>query len=244
MIVDPFPLLGNIRRKALKSVLINRLESWRRQWIGAVIRVDVEAVELVRHKFEKLVSQGIEDFITWNEKSGRKSFSALLLGCMPSDFGGVAEKTLIDPLVEEALSDLFHVLSGEVSVQAPQNACSGARTRLICQCVIGELAFSVVLPIEPFADQLALPALTGNEGALQSAANALGEQRLSGHVSLGYAELTLGDVAQLAVGDVIRLDASLEDFAHLVIDNTSRKFQGQLGHYGGRLAIQIKDIVE
>jgi flagellar motor switch protein FliM len=66
----------------------------------------------------------------------------------------------------------------------------------------------------------------------------VGEARVPIVAELGRADLTIGEILELSVGDVILLDTDLENPVRLAVGNQS-KFVGRPGQVRGRLAIEI-----
>ena len=60
---------------------------------------------------------------------------------------------------------------------------------------------------------------------------------------MGGAELTLGDILELQVGDVLRLSSPADDIVTICIDGKDR-FRGEIGLRRFRKSIQITEIIE
>lgn len=80
--------------------------------------------------------------------------------------------------------------------------------------------------------------------SLVSAVQAIGAQTVAVNVRIGDADLTLGELAVLSVGDVIRLDNRVDDCAELVFEGSSTKCLGQLGMHDGKYALRIESVVQ
>ncbi len=72
---------------------------------------------------------------------------------------------------------------------------------------------------------------------------ALADKPIMAEAILGGAELSLGELVALKVGDVIQLDQSLSEPLTLEFDQSPTKFKGYLGQQQGRLVLQVADIL-
>jgi flagellar motor switch protein FliM len=60
---------------------------------------------------------------------------------------------------------------------------------------------------------------------------------------LGRTELPIGEIADLEVGDLIRLPVRADGLAELWIENV-RAFSGTLGRSGRNLALKVSEVIE
>jgi flagellar motor switch/type III secretory pathway protein FliN len=80
--------------------------------------------------------------------------------------------------------------------------------------------------------------------SLIPAGEALGGQTVPVQVTLGNAELTVDALCSLQVGDVIRLDESLNEPARVAFAQSETACKGFLGQKNGNLAVQLDSLVE
>jgi len=71
----------------------------------------------------------------------------------------------------------------------------------------------------------------------------LGGAKVTVEANLGEAELTLGDILDLEVGDVLRLSNAADDIVTVSVDGKDR-FYGEIGLKRFRKSIEIKEIIE
>jgi len=76
------------------------------------------------------------------------------------------------------------------------------------------------------------------------AAEVLSNQRLSSRITLGVAELSLVELMNLNIGDVVKMDKGLQEPLTLEMDNSSVKFSGFLGCSDNRFAFQVDALLE
>lgn len=83
------------------------------------------------------------------------------------------------------------------------------------------------------------PATTRKPAPLGSARAAIGQQPVTVEVRLGSAEIHLGALATLAVGDVLVLDRRLDEGVELRVDEQRLPCVGWLGSVDGRIAVEV-----
>jgi flagellar motor switch protein FliM len=105
-----------------------------------------------------------------------------------------------------------------------------------------------VISLEPILPKLASRDLMLNETSSKKSRNTelqvlLGGAKVNVEANLGDAELTLRDVLDLQVGDVVRLSSAADDVVTLSIDGKER-FKGKIGLRRFRKSIQIIEIID
>lgn len=165
---------------------------------------------------------------------------------------------LVKQVVQDALSDLLKKLVGcpkaevrydpartdDFYLSFNQNLTSGfglydLTIRLgehSLNVWIPKLCLQPVLPSEETSEAWEKPELAKTYEALSN-------QRVALNVVLGEAELTLADVVALQVGDVIRLDKSLDEPLYLREASSEIYFSGHLGQCDGSFAFQIETLI-
>ena len=105
-----------------------------------------------------------------------------------------------------------------------------------------------VIALEPILPKLASRDLMLNETSSKKSRNAelqvlLGGAKVDVEANLGGAELTMKDVLELKVDDVLRLTAAADDIVTVSIDGKDR-FKGEIGLRRFRKSIQITEIID
>ncbi len=105
-----------------------------------------------------------------------------------------------------------------------------------------------VIALEPILPKLASRDLMLNETNSKKSRNAelqvlLGGAKVDVEANLGGAELTMKDVLDLKVGDILRLSTPADDIVKLSIDGKER-FKGEMGLRRFRKSIQITEIID
>ena len=105
-----------------------------------------------------------------------------------------------------------------------------------------------VISLEPILPKLASRDLMLNETSSKKSRNAelqvlLGGAKVDVEANLGDAELTLRDVLELKVNDVLRLLTPADDIVTVSIDGKER-FKGEIGLRRFRKSIQITEIID
>ena len=105
-----------------------------------------------------------------------------------------------------------------------------------------------VISLEPILPKLASRDLMLNETSSKKSRNTelqvlLGGAKVTVEANLGNAELTLADVLEVKVGDVLRLSAAADDIVTVSVDGKDR-FKGEIGLRRFRKSIQINEIID
>ena len=105
-----------------------------------------------------------------------------------------------------------------------------------------------VISLEPVLPKLASRDLMLNETSSKKSRNTelqvlLGGAKVNVEANLGDADLTMGDILGLGVGDVIRLSSAADDIVTVSVDNKER-FRGEIGLRRFRKSIHITEIIE
>ncbi|MEA2098972.1 MAG: FliM/FliN family flagellar motor switch protein, partial [Campylobacterota bacterium] len=105
-----------------------------------------------------------------------------------------------------------------------------------------------VIALEPILPKLASRDLMLNETNSKKSRNAelqvlLGGAKVEVEANLGGAELTMKDVLELRIGDILRLSSAADDIVALSIDGKER-FKGEMGLRRFRKSIQITEIID
>ncbi len=102
--------------------------------------------------------------------------------------------------------------------------------------------------IEPIMDQLnAQLWFTRKDSGTSSQTiaalqNRLGQAQVQVAVELGHAQIKVGELLNIAIGDVIELDQSVKGLMDIKI-GSQVKFRGSPGVFGSRMAVQIGQII-
>ncbi len=105
-----------------------------------------------------------------------------------------------------------------------------------------------VISLEPILPKLASRDLMLNETSSKKSRNAelqvlLGGAKVNVEANLGGAELTMKDILDLRVDDVLRLSSAADDIVTVSIDGKER-FKGEIGLRRFRKSIQITEIID
>jgi flagellar motor switch protein FliM len=105
-----------------------------------------------------------------------------------------------------------------------------------------------VISLEPVLPKLASRDLMLNETSTKKSRNTelqvlLGGAKVDVEANLGDAELTMGDILELKVDDILRLSSAANDIVTLCVDGKER-FKGEIGLRRFRKSIQITEIID
>ena len=105
-----------------------------------------------------------------------------------------------------------------------------------------------VISLEPILPKLASRDLMLNETSSKKSRNTelqvlLGGAKVNVEANLGNAELTMSDVLDLQIGDVVRLSSAADDIVTVSIDGKER-FRGEIGLRRFRKSIQVSEVID
>jgi flagellar motor switch protein FliM len=105
-----------------------------------------------------------------------------------------------------------------------------------------------VISLEPILPKLASRDLMLNETSSKKSRNTelkvlLGGAKVNIEANLGEADLSMGEILDLKVGDVLRLSSAADDIVTVAVDGKER-FRGEIGLRRFRKSIQITEIIE
>jgi hypothetical protein len=265
MIPDTTPLLlmGERRRKALADQLAGRLDEWRRHWLperSPAIRVAVEDVRARPtdiHAHEACCFRADVDGRSPLVLVVPRRSLAGLVGA-PSH-GADASSRCADPrslaaaLEREALLRLSRCVLGKDTtaeidlVRIQQGATDVLReydaARYICVCVtLGDSRCVLDALIAPALAEQLLPTRppAPDVERVERRRAAAASQLVEVDGLLGYAEVSLSDLAALCVGDVVVLQQSLSEAGSVAVRDGERVAGAAPGRVDGKRAIQIR----
>ncbi len=105
-----------------------------------------------------------------------------------------------------------------------------------------------VIALEPILPKLASRDLMLNETSSKKSRNTelqvlLGGAKVDVEANLGDADLTMGDILDLQIGDVLRLSSAADDIVRVSVDGKER-FKGEIGLRRFRKSIQITEVID
>ncbi len=105
-----------------------------------------------------------------------------------------------------------------------------------------------VIALEPVLPKLASRDLMLNETSSKKSRNTelqvlLGGAKVDIEANLGNADLTLADILELHVGDVLRLSSAADDIVTVSVDGKER-FRGEIGLHRFRKSISITEVID
>jgi hypothetical protein len=264
--VKPLLVLGDRRREALESRVAQALARWRAAWSGqAAESFALEAQEYGGEPHAGLIAGAATH--CW--ASGGENVDAVLLlpnaslSWAVSSSAGTSlgsEVTLSDTPAESCLASLEHelvgtlfreVLGGSTGGSGPRRLSPGdvdgwardARCwRLQAQGAGSIRGFTLLLSASAIDALLPRPRL--EKASLEPRRAAVGDDRVALRAVLGDTAVSVSDLAQLAVDDVILLDQSLTDSLRLVSARSGAAVAAaQLGRAGPRRAVKLTTFV-
>jgi flagellar motor switch/type III secretory pathway protein FliN len=256
----PFLLLGDTRRRAIADYVRSGVERWRRAWSQDPkprVSVEVGGTEFLTGRWS-----GQSCFqVNSTRASGLWMFVATR--CMPVICGiqgmtvdslerhpepeGLAarlERESLQRLARELLGAQAHITSFErtpLSVAAAARQLGPARYA-VAAVTLGEAetTFSIALPPGLSASLSPTTGTFKPDERVQSRKSALTDQSVGVEVVLGHTEVSIRDLAQLSVGDVIVMDEPLTGSGSLEVQGSGRVGRVSFGQVDGLRAVQFR----
>jgi flagellar motor switch protein FliM len=105
-----------------------------------------------------------------------------------------------------------------------------------------------VIALEPVLPKLASRDLMLNETSSKKSRNTelqvlLGGAKVDVEANLGDADLTMADILELKIGDVLRLSSAADDIVTVSVDGKER-FKGEIGLRRFRKSIQVTEVID
>jgi hypothetical protein len=255
--VTPITLLGDTRRRVLAEHVRASVERWRRSWAeDSSSRISVE------------ISRGESFTGRWSSQSGFQAKSAqgmtlhlfVAARCLPAIAGlrPLASDTAdrqVDPaslagrLEHEALGNLARELLGAARApmvsfeRVPLGIRQAALTHhAVASITLGEAEATFSVALDPSLVAALLPPQVGfkQDERVEPRRVAVAAQSVEVEAVLGQTDVSIRDLAQLAVGDVIVMDELLSDPGSFQIEGGERVGRISIGRFDGRRAVQFK----
>lgn len=250
----PFRLVSQLDQKKFADNLHGILTDWAKNWFQTNPGVSLSFLGNERISFLSddkwlILGEAPDLWIAWKHDGG--TTRDLLRMMFNSPVGSSAKAT---PLMQEILKEcvigfaesIFGALGLlHLSGKGQTTSLSSLRTNTGSGMLLGELQGEFPRQVIAFGGDLVerMISLTESQPSysrnLASRESAIGNYKASVNVIAGHAELTLSDLANLEVGDVIRLDASvLNPFEVCTAEGLSIA-KAHLGIRGDYKAIQL-----
>jgi hypothetical protein len=268
MAVLPFRMYNTDECASIVQGLGNAVGIWNRQWFSALdyglefrnvegksdetaarIRRGVDRSSTVFGSFSSdCLALTVDGDIAAKHMVGLLSEEvgdgAALSAALPakSDFDELLERQL----VADCLGDMTAQVCGvTASQQRPLTEMAAFEARLIRGCGSGVLTityndFYIELILGPeLVSRYVPPIQVRKIGKLTPLLGTIVDRPVQLRAELGTTLVTIGDLDRLAVGDVVKLDQSIEIAPKLVTLSGDKVVNGRLGSMGGRKALQV-----
>jgi hypothetical protein len=238
----PFRLVGDSDRQAVEATLRVNVEPWAGQWFAGseasgiapdVLPAGAECVDWLRF--------GTAPDRWLAVRPDRSAIRALLRRLVAGIGSGAPISPLGESLVRECIADFAARCLSSVGLAASP-AVEGLPA---LEHGGGELAFRMGGEFSLLLGGALVEAMAAPRRAVvpspefASLRSAAGTAPIQIEVVLGDAELTLGDLAALAPGDVIRLDTRMSDPLAVRVGNGQSAFHAHLGRHAEHKVIQV-----
>ena len=253
MTYPPVVLLGTSRRQRLTQLLKQAVEEWRQQWSGdthSAFEVDV-AEALCRRP-----AMNAGRTLAFSAAAGEERLLAL---AVPTEaqhelLGIPAPRTVVEGGGETAtavVSDALHTLCSRLArakakdvkvaslpaEKLPQTWGQYGLTVLVK--TVGERVLLRARLFPELLQTLLPPSAVKPTDPLISRRDAIGIEPVPVQAWLGQAEVSLGELASLQIGDVILLEASVSAAGHLALPDGRELAQIRLGSAAGKRAVSV-----
>ncbi|MBV1787717.1 FliM/FliN family flagellar motor switch protein [Marinobacterium sp. D7] len=261
MLVRPFIILGADHIQKLENSLENIFSDWVSEWFTGPGDISIQVETLGADgvtiesddELSSFFKNSVDEWVAFRcDNDSTLSLAASLLGLNRNDIqkipkmGGIVNSVILaafNDFGDKALKcELFPCTSGiEYFLHKSNEPGKGV---IRCSINLGDVKLVVLMPAFKMAElYLSKHEMIGsNPTSMKSPLDAMGGQKIKGELSLGVFELSLGSLANLECGDVIKLDKNLGDPLSLRFNNTGANFFGHLGQYKSRFAFKVENI--
>lgn len=250
---EPLLLIGARRRAALREALVACVQSWRREWSAAADPVRV----LLAEEVEQAGVRGAQPICL-----SMRSVAHGKLASLSADHDALAGWLGVVAHTEHGSSGV-HAIAREFQVEMLSALCTAlARRARIDDSIVESTAHverperrgrTLAVTIHPgaarakttlllaprFIELLLPPRAAVQASAVSRRRHALAEETVQVEAVLGDAEVSLRDLTQLAVGDVIVMELPLRAGGRLTTQDGRTIASIALGRCGDRRAISI-----
>jgi hypothetical protein len=263
--VTPIVLLGDTRKRLIAEYVRAGVERWRRAWADDPkprIAVEVSGTESLVGRWSS--------HSCFQANSARGATLCLFVAprCLPA-IAGLRGGVLDAGNRQPALDTLAAGLELEALQRLARELLGGARTEMtsfermtlpipaairelgtascpVASITLGEAeaTFSVALSAVFVASLLPTRNDFRQDERVEPRRAAAAEQSVGVEAVLGHAEVSIRELALLAVGDVILMDESLSDPGSLQIEGGGRVCRVALGRLDGRRAVQFRGKIQ
>lgn len=267
MTVHPFRMYRADESADIVRAFTETIALWNRQWFpSAAYRIEFRNVEGNKDPLAAWIHAGLEgaeelvgsccaDGIALSLQCERAAKSLLGLGVGARDAevspdSPSQNRRLERQLMVDCLGDLMAQISGtDRAQQTLLNVSSSAEMAQDARFIRGGGAGVLTVLYDDFEVQLLLsasllspqvPAIRIKKiGKLIPVMATIVDQHVALRAELGNTVLTIGDLDRLAVGDVVRLDQSIDTTPKLATHGGTEVVSGRLGSSGGHKALQV-----
>lgn len=267
MKIHPYVVLGKTHRSELEGSLRVDLDAWASVWFSGDVSLSLK-VSGARESFAPFramptikvnLGSGDQWVICPSDNTIIHQLSSLLLGGQNIHPERLHSDSLMNAVARQALRDLFRrffpsetvsnfKFSDEKTLETslPNDALMPGREAICVSFKLREITIPIWVPVSSLLARIGFPPNVGSSGSerIVKPRQAVANQKLTGWVTLGRAELTVGALASLKAGDVIRMDKDLQEPLALVFENFSAGFSGYLGRQDDLLAFRIQELLD
>lgn len=261
MTVTPIVLLAASQQRKLESRILESIRSWLNDWFVDEPIAEVSLCE-PGYALDGWLEAGGEFLVTacsealidvqWRLADERK---AALFGRMVGRPREGDLTTTSSEMIEKVIQDAFADLWARIFAHETAEVVLRHRAFSQVNMPIGEYSFfRLDIRLDEVSLGVWIPRNTLIEHQLQretpetvnltEPTMAMGRQPVNLHLTLGEAELTLAELNQLCVGDVIRLDQRLEEPLFLRVADANSQIAGRLGRKGDHYAFLAESLTE
>lgn len=265
MNVSPYILLRESDRLEILDQIENRVNDWTSTWLPGDVAALADGLSVIDNgtDFYKIVmtlreyraAEAGSGCVAYLKVKNMRRFASLLLASSGSD-AAVLLTEVEKGLVDAALDDLAGHILGVEDLDAQDIQTRDADGVLLdllrpgaaavyCELAIGDVPVSVLLSPDGLRGVWSRTVAPASEEATKHVSEVLGGLNATSvrvRAQLPSAEMTIGDLASMNVGDVIRLNARVDEPIAVQVGDSPYALGANLGLASGSRAFQIVGI--
>lgn len=251
--IRPYLILGQSQRDFVTEKVRECVHAWADEWLarGSVLPALNQALNVSADRWVEAQSTPLNAISIGWTKNWVDQAKMNLAGHAADVDGSSSSSVLQLAIVDASMEDLARCLCGSTNVvsrpddgPAEQVAAAGSGFLAFSCQMEGKECFQIVAWPDWVASFRSKPSQRRQQPQLVPAVEALGSESVLVRAIIGEAELSIGDFATLAIGDVVIIDRRIKEPIPVSVDSGDVFAGGHLCTSSGRRAIELVAIEE
>lgn len=264
MRAQPYRLIGERLQRSLSEQFKPIIKGWVEEWLPDETTYSIDKLTPLFDYCREVGTVDVYSLVSWVDDNWcgllkpveTTLFGATLLSAKEEQIAEFPTSILLHGIAQQALLDLAQRMLSKnqpsydnvpffiTDNQLPDSAEICGSGAIVIRIKVGTLTLDYIvspLTVERYIEDLEPPPQEKRK-QLVELSSALGNQMVSAKVLLGSAELSLGELATIRIGDVVTLDKCVDQPASMRFGVNTDTCEGFIGIKGGSLAFRISHV--